>query len=429
MSDQHRTSDEQTTPGSYGYAGWEAPQPPPPGQNPYDASRDEAPTVRIVEGTVVEHGTYSHSEPGRPDLGHPEPSAPSALPGFGGGEDGGDHGSGHGGGHGDGHGGEPPIPAEPGATASPGGHARRGLLKGRLALVAAVATIAALLGGVAGGVIAERRDNSAAGSSATIVSPVSINSNGTANISAIAAAVSPSTVQIVVKTSSGTSTGTGVILTSTGQILTNFHVISGAVNDGGQMTVTFKDGSTASGSVTGTDKALDVAVVTASGVSGLTPAVLGNSANVAVGDQVVAIGNPEGLTGTVTSGIISAENRQVSVQVDEGTTRSNGGFGFPNLPGMNGFGGRSSGSSSSSSGDTATYKAFQTDAALNPGNSGGPLINANGQVIGLNSAMYSSSNSGSGADSSSAGSVGLGFAIPMNDIKQVLPKLQAGQTV
>ncbi len=230
------------------------------------------------------------------------------------------------------------------------------------------------------------------------------------------------------KTSTGTATGTGVILTSGGRILTNFHVISGAVNGDGQISVTFKDGSTASGSVTGTDKSLDVAVITASGVSGLKPATLGNSDSVVVGDQVVAIGNPEGLTGTVTSGIISAKNRQVSVQVDEGSTRNNGGFGFPNLPGLNGsYPG--SGSSSGSSADTATYKAFQTDAALNPGNSGGPLINAGGQVIGLNSAMYSGSGSNSTADSSSAGSVGLGFAIPINDITHVLPKLQAGQNI
>ncbi|MDH6579585.1 trypsin-like peptidase domain-containing protein [Kitasatospora sp. MAP5-34] len=383
MSDQHRTSDEQATPGSHGYAGWQPPQPP-----------------RL-------DGTSYQSAPESP-YSYPAPAEPPTQGGF--------------------DGSEPPNPPEAGSTAPQGGHARRGLLKGRLALVAAVATIAALLGGVTGGVIAERRDASASSSAATIVSPVSINSNGTANISAIAAAVSPSVVQIVVKTSTGTSTGTGVILTPGGQILTNFHVISGAVNGDGQMTVTFKDGSTVSGSVTGTDKALDVAVVTAAGVSGLTPATLGNSAGVAVGDQVVAIGNPEGLTGTVTSGIISAENRQVSVQVDEGSTRSNGGFGFPNLPGLNGLPGRSSGSSSGSSADTATYKAFQTDAALNPGNSGGPLINANGQVIGLNSAMYSSSNSNSTADTS-AGSVGLGFAIPINDIKQVLPKLQAGQNL
>ncbi|AUG79065.1 peptidase S1 [Kitasatospora sp. MMS16-BH015] len=319
-----------------------------------------------------------------------------------------------------------------------GSHARRGFLKSRLALVTAVAAVAAVLGGVAGGVLADGRDGSrsAAGSS-TIVSPVSAKSDGTADAAAINKAVSPSVVQITVKTGSGTATGTGVILTANGQILTNFHVISGAVDEGGQITVTFKDGSTATATVTGTDKKTDIAVITAQGVSGLTPATLGNSDSMDVGDSVVAIGNPEGLTGTVTSGIISAKNRPVTVQVDEGTTRGNGGFGFPQLQGFNGYnsfgfgGSGNSGSSKSAAGDTATYKAFQTDAAINPGNSGGPLINANGQVIGINSAMYSgsSSGSGSGSGSSGAGSVGLGFAIPINDVKQVLPQLQAGQNV
>lgn len=241
-------------------------------------------------------------------------------------------------------------------------------------------------------------------------------------MTAIAAAVSPSVVQITVKNGKGTATGTGVVLDTSGRILTNYHVIDTAA-DGGQITVTFKDGSTAPATVTGTDKSLDVAVITASGAKNLTPATLGDSSTVAVGDPVVAIGNPDGLTGTVTSGIISAENRDVTVQLDEGSTSNNGGFGFPNLPGLRGS------LPQQNSGSTTTYKAFQTDAALNPGNSGGPLINANGQVIGINSAMYAPSGTSSTAGGGSAGSVGLGFAIPINDIKQVLPKLQAGQNL
>ncbi|MFB7617656.1 S1C family serine protease [Kitasatospora sp. NPDC056181] len=314
----------------------------------------------------------------------------------------------------------PPEPPRPGEPASHGGRARRGLLRGRVALVTAVAAVAAVLGGVTGGVVAAEGHVSA-GRTATVASPVSARSDGSADVAAIASAVSPSVVQITVKTANGTSTGTGVVLTKGGQILTNYHVVSGAA-DGGQVTVSFKDGSTARATVTGTDKALDVAVITASGAGNLTPATLGDSSTVGVGDPVVAIGNPEGLTGTVTSGIISAENREVTVQVDEGTTSGNGGFGFPNLPGLRG-------STPQSGGETATYKAFQTDAALNPGNSGGPLINASGQVIGINSAMYSASGSSSTAGNSSAGSVGLGFAIPINDVKQVLPKLQAGQNI
>ncbi|MFJ9519133.1 S1C family serine protease [Kitasatospora sp. NPDC101801] len=357
MSDQHRNTEDQ---GPYGYPGWTPPQP------------TEAPSAHVIEGTVLPHGPYAE------DFAAP--------------------------------------PAEP---APPVSHARKGFLKGRLALVTAVATVAALLGGVTGGVIAADR-GSGGSSSSTLVRPVSAKSDGSADVTAINSAVSPSVVQITVKSASGTATGTGVVLTANGQILTNYHVISGAVSGGGQLTVTFKDGSTKTASVTGTDASLDVAVITANGVSGLPTVTLGDSDAVQVGDSVVAIGNPEGLTGTVTSGIISAKDRPVTVQVDESTTSGNGGFGFPNLPGQRSSGG-------STGGDTANYKALQTDAALNPGNSGGPLINATGQVIGLNSAMYSASGSSSTAGSGTAGSVGLGFAIPINDIKDVLPKVQAGQ--
>ncbi|MEV7217807.1 trypsin-like peptidase domain-containing protein [Kitasatospora cineracea] len=389
MSDQHRSTHEPHP--QDGGAGWLPPQPPAaPAYPPHSGDP--------YRGTPYQEAAY----PALPPAAAPDPAllpatfALAAEPGTGSGD-----------------GPQPPA----------GHRARRGLLRSRLALVTAVAAIAALVGGVTGGALAgERTGSTSAGS--TLVRPVSANADGSANVSAIAAAVSPAVVQITVKTGSGTATGTGVVLTADGQILTNYHVISGAVGDGGRTTVTFKDGSTATATVTGTDKSLDTAVITASGVSGLTTAVLGDSDSTAVGDPVVAIGNPEGLTGTVTSGIISAKNRQVSVQVDEGTTSSNGGFGFPNLPGQRG----STGSSSGSSSDTATYQALQTDAALNPGNSGGPLINTAGQVIGLNSAMYSASGSSS-TGSSDAGSVGLGFAIPINSVKQVLSQMQAGKTL
>ncbi|MET9615896.1 S1C family serine protease [Kitasatospora indigofera] len=414
MSDQQRSTETGGTP-SYGYAGW---NPPMPGHPPTTPAPDGG--AYAADGGYPSGGTY-------PSGGWPE-SRPQVVEGtvvsHG-------HGEAHSGGTFDG----PPAPppgtprdgtAAPGTPPPAGGHARRGLLRGRLALVTAVAAVAAVLGGVTGGAIAAGERGSSSSAAATIASPVSARSDGSADVAAIASAVSPSVVQISVKTSAGTATGTGVVLDTTGRILTNYHVISGAAG-GGTATVTFKDGSTATATVTGTDKSLDAAVITASGAKNLTPATLGDSGQVEVGDSVVAIGNPEGLTGTVTSGIISAENREVTVQLDEGSTSGNGGFGFPNLPGTRG--GQGSGGSGSSGGDSTTYKAFQTDAALNPGNSGGPLINASGQVIGINSAMYSAGGSNSTADSSSAGSVGLGFAIPINDIKQVLPKLEAGQNV
>ncbi|MEU1505585.1 trypsin-like peptidase domain-containing protein [Kitasatospora sp. NPDC005748] len=354
---------------------------------------------QLVQGTVLDSTTTGYPAAGHPSVGTPPPPPPAAPP-------------------------MPPAPPAADGPTSHGGHGgrgRRGLLRGRVALVTAVAAVAAVLGGVTGGVVAAQEHGSAT-RTGTIASPVSARSDGSADVAAIASAVSPSVVQIIVKTANGTATGTGVVLDKDGRILTNYHVVSGA-SDGGQVTVTFKDGSSARATVTGTDKSLDAAVITASGAKDLSPATLGDSSTVGVGDAVVAIGNPEGLTGTVTSGIISAENREVTVQVDEGTTSGNGGFGFPNLPGLRGS------TPQQNSGETATYKAFQTDAALNPGNSGGPLINANGQVIGINSAMYSAGGSSSTAGGGTAGSVGLGFAIPINDIKQVLPELQAGQNI
>ncbi|MFJ8628326.1 S1C family serine protease [Kitasatospora sp. NPDC093550] len=375
-----------------------------PNQDPYGPYQP-----RVIEGTVLGSTTGSTGPAG---YGHRED---------------------HSGGGFDGPPPPPPMPPEPptligpGSPEGPEGHggrgsrARRGLLRGRLALVTAVAAVAAVLGGVTGGLVAADRQSGDT-RVGTVASPVSARSDGSADVAAIAAAVSPSVVQITVKNGNGTATGTGVVLDKDGRILTNYHVIDSAAA-GGRITVTFKDGSTAQATVTGTDKSLDVAVITATGAKNLTPAVLGNSSTVAVGDPVVAIGNPDGLTGTVTSGIISAENRDVTVQLDEGSTSGNGGFGFPTLPGLRG------GQPPSTSGTTTTYKAFQTDAALNPGNSGGPLINANGQVIGINSAMYAPNGTSSTAGGGTAGSVGLGFAIPIDSIKQVLPKLEAGQNV
>ncbi|WP_324605670.1 S1C family serine protease [Streptomyces sp. NRRL S-350] len=412
MSEQQRHPHEQYSDGQYSggqYSGGQYSGGQHSGDQHSDGRYGPA-EPRVIEGTVL--GTGSDAAGAPVGHGHHEDRS---------------------GGNFDGPPPPPPMPPEPPTLQGPGspeghgghgGRARRGLLRGRLALVTAVAAVAAVLGGVTGGVIAADRQ-AADTRVGTVASPVSARSDGSANVPAIAAAVSPSVVQITVKNADGTATGTGVVLDKDGRILTNYHVIDTAAQ-GGRITVTFKDGSTAQATVTGTDKSLDVAVITATGAKNLAPAVLGDSSAVAVGDPVVAIGNPDGLTGTVTSGIISAQNRDVTVQLDEGTTRGNGGFGFPSLPGLPGLRGNTP---QSNSGSTTTYKAFQTDAALNPGNSGGPLINANGQVIGINSAMYAPSGTSSTAGGGTAGSVGLGFAIPIDDIKQVLPKLEAGQNV
>ncbi|MBB5960278.1 putative serine protease PepD [Saccharothrix tamanrassetensis] len=199
-------------------------------------------------------------------------------------------------------------------------------------------------------------------------------------MSAIAAKVLPSVVQVNVASAQGEGVGSGVVLSSDGRILTNNHVVSGAR----QVTVTLDDGRTVDAEVVGTDVSSDLAVLQASGIGGLTAATFANSDDVRIGDQVVAIGSPEGLQGTVTSGIVSALDRKVTVP---GSTRRS---------------------------NPVSYQAIQTDASINPGNSGGPLINAAGQVIGINSAIYSPA-----SDSGQAGSVGIGFAIPSNQARQI----------
>jgi putative serine protease PepD len=282
--------------------------------------------------------------------------------------------------------------------------------RGPVALLAAVAIVAAAIGGGTAYGIQELTggDSSAPGTTATSVVPASQKGD----IAAIAAAVSPSIVEIRATLPNGSSTGSGVIITSDGEILTNNHVVAGAT----RVEVETSDGKKYSASVVGTDSKKDLALIKLEGASGLKAARLGDSSNVQVGDTVVAIGSPEGLTGTVTSGIVSALDRDVTVSTDEGQQQRGGDNGWPFE-----FGGRQFNGDTGSS--TTTYKAIQTDASLNPGNSGGALIDMNGTIIGINSAMYSASGSDSSSD---AGSVGLGFAIPIDTVKADLANLRSG---
>ncbi|MEU7531590.1 trypsin-like peptidase domain-containing protein [Saccharothrix sp. NPDC042600] len=249
-------------------------------------------------------------------------------------------------------------------------------------VVTSAALVAAVFGGVTGGVVGAL--NAPGETVGATSDPVALQTSGsTVDVSAIAAKVLPSVVQVNVVGTQGEGLGSGVVLSADGRILTNNHVVSGAQ----KVTVTLNDGRTVDAKVVGTDPSSDLAVVRAVGVSGLTPATFADSDNVKIGDQVVAIGSPEGLQGTVTSGIVSALDRTVTVP--GATRRSN-----------------------------VSYKAIQTDASINPGNSGGPLINAAGQVVGINSAIYSPA-----SDSGQAGSVGIGFAIPANQAKQIADQL------
>jgi putative serine protease PepD len=284
---------------------------------------------------------------------------------------------------------------------APAGHAwwtpRRKVAAGGLALALILG------GGLAGGAVAAVIGNNAT----TYASPTAVkaaSSKSATGVAAIAQAVQPSTVSITVTTQQGQDEGTGVIIRSDGMILTNNHVVSAAAG-GGQISVKFNDGKKVSADVVGTDPATDLAVIKASGVSGLKPVTFGNSDQLQVGDPVVAIGSPLGLEGSVTSGIVSALHRTLT---ESGNDQQQQPPGFP-------FGGGQGQQGGGSPGGTSIADAIQTDAAINPGNSGGPLVNASGQVIGINTAIATS---GGGS-----GNIGVGFAIPIDTAKQVADQL------
>ncbi|MEW2069581.1 trypsin-like peptidase domain-containing protein [Streptomyces sp. NPDC007346] len=308
---------------------------------------------------------------------------------------------------------EPPAPEHP---EHPGRHERRA--KRPVALLAAVALAAAVIGGGSAALVGELTDGGATATAATgTVQGTTVSQSSKGTVSGVAEAVSPAIVEIGAASSAGTSTGSGVVITEDGEIVTNNHVISGAQ----QIEVTLSTGKTYTADVVGTDPDKDLALIKLRGASGLKTAELGDSSQVKVGDQVVAIGSPEGLTGTVTSGIISALDRDVTVAKDGSGSDSGQGRGGQQWPFE--FGGQQFNGDTGER--TTTYKALQTDASLNPGNSGGALINMDGEIIGINSAMYAPSSSASGSGST-AGSVGLGFAIPVDTLKADLETLRAG---
>ncbi|MFP5022743.1 S1C family serine protease [Pseudonocardia phyllosphaerae] len=291
-------------------------------------------------------------------------------------------------------GGEPPTsvyPAFPAGASGP--HAvptesprRRGVGVVALALAAGV-----LGGGLGfGGAYALLDDTSSgSGSSAAALTsaadPTASAKPADGTVAGAAAAASPSTVDIQVRTAQGVAEGSGVVLTSDGDVLTNNHVVAGAGN-GGKMTVTLADGSTHPATVTGTSPSYDLAVIKLQGVSGLRAATLGRTPDVQVGEQVAAIGSPQGLSGTVTAGIVSALNRTVTAGGEGGEA-------------------------------PVVYNGLQTDAPINQGNSGGPLVNLAGQVVGINSAIATAGQS--------SGSIGLGFAIPVDTAKRVAQELMS----
>ncbi|HYI59461.1 MAG TPA: trypsin-like peptidase domain-containing protein [Microlunatus sp.] len=260
----------------------------------------------------------------------------------------------------------------------------------------------------------------AGGSTGSVASPISVTTRPAANtpaldgtVSAAAERIEPSVVTISVQTGQGGGIGTGVVLDKNGHILTNDHVVSAAAqaqqspdgqeqgqgeeqqgqepqgesgNAATSISVTFDDGTTEKATIVGTSDTNDLAVIKVAASDKLVPATFAKSESLQVGQAVVAVGAPLGLSDTVTSGIVSNTTRPVR----SGTTND------------------------------AVYLAVQTDAAINPGNSGGPLVDLNGDVAGINSSIASTGSDGSGG---SGGNIGIGFAIPADVAVRVAGQL------
>lgn len=280
-------------------------------------------------------------------------------------------------------------------------------------LLAAVALVSAVVAGATGAFVGSQHDGGSSSTSAAPVVSAGAKDGAVGSVTEVAKALAPSIVEITAGTNQGQSLGSGVIISEDGEIVTNNHVVAGSQD----ITVTLSDGTKKKASLVGADASKDLALIKVADASGLRAAKLGDSKAVKVGDEVVAIGSPEGLTGTVTSGIVSALDREVTVASDEGRQpgpRGDGGWPFE-------FEGREYNGDVGQS--KTSYRAIQTDASLNHGNSGGALINMKGEVIGINSAISSPASAGG-----SGGSVGLGFAIPSETVKQDLNALRGGGT-
>ncbi|SOC47400.1 putative serine protease PepD [Blastococcus aggregatus] len=283
-----------------------------------------------------------------------------------------------------GFGGLPPGtgPTDPGATAAAAPPARR---SGRVRMGLAGLVAGALIGGAAGaGVATLDDDGSGSGASPAAAQNVVIqNPESATTATAAAAKAAPSVVTVYVSSRSSAGSGSGVVLTADGYVLTNNHVVEA---EGGTVQVRTSDGTLYDAEVVGTDPASDIAVVKLADADGLTPATFADSDDVQVGDVAVAIGAPLGLSNTVTDGIISATGRAVQT--------------------------------GSSQDDATVIDAIQTDAAINPGNSGGALVNGAGEVIGINTAIATVASGAPGGDAQS-GNIGVGFAIPSNTAKRI----------
>lgn len=277
----------------------------------------------------------------------------------------------------------PAVPAEP--------RKRRAF---RPLAIAALAMSAALIGGIIG-------------SSAFTLSyinfaqpaPVVVNNSQSVNwVTGAAAEASPSVVTLSVSSADGSGSGSGVILTQDGYILTNAHVVTlGGMTENAIVTVRLWDGLVIPAELVGFDSVYDLAVIKVD-MEGLKTITFADSSNINVGENVVAIGAPLGLTSTVTEGIVSALNRTIQVASSEVSEESG-------LQFWTGTGAA-----------PISIQVIQTDAAINPGNSGGALVNEFGELIGINVAIATAGNG-------EAGSIGVGFAIPSNTAYRIASEI------
>ncbi|MFC5831640.1 S1C family serine protease [Nonomuraea insulae] len=281
----------------------------------------------------------------------------------------------------------PPPPGSQGGA----GTARRGPSVG---VMVAMAVVIALVASVLGSVGTYLLTKPASGNDPSYsLGPIPSGATNRApdSVAGVASRVLPSVVSLEVGNGSNTegATGSGFLIKN-GYVVTNNHVVALAAK-GGEITIMFNNRKTTTARIVGRDPGSDLAVVKPEETFATPEITLGNSDQVVVGDPVIAIGSPLGLTGTVTTGIVSSLNRPVIAGDDTGTSTE----------------------------EPAYISAIQTDAAINPGNSGGPLVNGRGEVVGVNSAIATLGRS----MSSQSGSIGLGFAIPVNQTRRVAEEL------
>lgn len=296
----------------------------------------------------------------------------------------------------------------------------------RVGLIAALA-VGALVGGVSGAGVAAWAvsANQPSASIPSAAAPQNITVNDTANVNvvtAVAAKAEPSVVTIAVSSSSAGGTGSGVVLSKDGYVLTNTHVVTldGQIANP-TIQVTTSDGHLYGATIVGTDPIADLAVIKLKNATALTPAAFGDSSKLNVGQTAIAIGAPLGLSNTVTDGIVSSLNRSISIASSAAPAPSSGDSTTPNPSSPFDFRfDNGQGAPQSAAQATISLPVIQTDAAINPGNSGGALLNGNAEVIGINVAI---AGTGSSSATTQSGNIGVGFAIPANLAQRVANEL------